>query len=136
MTQPRAKPLPRPSPLTQPFWDACKRGELLVQQCKDCQGLTFIPQHACSKCLSPNLTWVQSAGKGKVYSHTTVWRPQMPAFEVPYVVAIIDMDEGYRMMTNIIDCDPAQVRVGMPVQVAFRKASEEITLPYFRLRVD
>ena len=127
-------PLPRPTPVSQPYWDGCRRGELLVQKCRDCGGLTFIPQVACMHCLSPELEWVRSSGRGTVYSYTVVWRPQMPAFEVPYVVAIIDIEDGYQMLSNIVDCDPATVHVGMPVEVKFEARSAEITLPYFRPR--
>jgi uncharacterized OB-fold protein len=69
-----------------------------------------------------------------VYSYTVVWRPQTPAFEVPYVIAIVDLDDGYQMLTNIVDTDPSQVHVGMPVEVDFWDASNEIALPYFRPR--
>jgi hypothetical protein len=75
---------------------------------------------------------MQASGKGAVYSYTVVWRPQTPDFEVPYVVAIVDLDEGVQMMTNIVDVDPAEVHVGMRVEVEYRKMSDEITLPYFR----
>lgn len=125
-------PLPKPSGITKPFWEACKRGELTVQKCLACGGLTFIPEPACMHCLSPNLTWIKSSGKGTVYSYTTIWRPQTPAFSPPYVVAIIDLDEGYQMMSNIVDIDHTKVKVGMKVEVKFTPMSEEITLPYFR----
>ena len=129
--QPNTIPLPHPTVVSQPFWDACKRGELTFQRCNDCEGITFIPQPACLHCLSTNMRWEQSAGKGKVYSWTVVWRPQTPAFEIPYVIAIIDMDEGYRMMTNVIGIDPAALEVGQRVAVSFHEMSDEITMPYF-----
>ena len=132
MTSSPQIPLPAPTRLSQPFWDACQREQLLVQQCSDCDGLTFIPQPACKHCLSPRLEWTEVSGKGTVYSYTVVWRPQTPAFPVPYVVAIVDLDEGCQMMTNVVDCDPADVHVGMRVAAHFRRMSDEITLPYFR----
>jgi uncharacterized OB-fold protein len=132
VTSQRSIPLPVPSPFTKPFWEGCRRQELLVQKCQDCGLLTHVPQPACSHCLSPNLGWMQASGKGAVYSYTVVWRPQTPDFEVPYVVAIVDLDEGVQMMTNIVDVDPAEVHVGMRVEVEYRKMSDEITLPYFR----
>ena len=125
-------PLPVPTTVSSPYWEACRRGELTFQRCPDCSGITFIPQPACSSCLSTSMEWEQSAGRGKVYSYTVVWRPQTPAFDIPYVVAIIDLNEGYRMLSNIVDCDPSEVAVGMPVEVTFREMSDEITLPYFR----
>ena len=127
-------PLPHPTALSQPFWDGCRRGELLVQKCRQCGGLTFIPQVACTHCLAEDLEWVRGSGQGSVYSYTVVWRPQMPAFEVPYVVAIIDLEDGYQMLSNVVGCDASEVRVGMPVEVQFQPASDEITLPYFRPR--
>ncbi len=128
------RPLPTPTAISRPFWDGCRMGELLVQKCCDCGRLIFIPQPACYRCLSQNLEWVKGSGRGTVYSYTVVWRPQTPAFEVPYVIAIVDLEDGYQMLTNIVGIDPPQVRVGMPVEVDFWAASEEIVLPYFRPR--
>ena len=125
-------PLPAPTVYSKPYWEGCKRHELLVQKCEDCGKLTFVPQPACMHCLSQKLQWVKGTGRGTVYSYTTIWRPQTPAFEVPYVVAIIDMDDGYQMMSNVVGCEPAKVEVGMRVEVEFRPMSETITLPYFR----
>ncbi len=130
--QPPGIPLPQPTVLSQPHWDGCRRGELLVQRCLDCAGYVFIPQHACTHCLSDRLEWVQSSGRGTVYSYTTVYRPQQPAFATPYVSAIVELDEGWHMLTNLIGLEIAAVRVGMPVEVEFHAASSEITLPYFR----
>ena len=125
-------PLPSPRPLSKPFWDGCRRGELLAQHCRPCGKWTPIPHIACMHCLSADLVWERTSGKGTIYSYTVVWRPQMPAFKVPYIIAIVDVNEGYQMTTNIIDCDHNAVRVGIAVQVRFRRMSAEITLPYFR----
>ncbi len=130
--QPTGIPLPQPTALSQPHWDGCKRGELLVQRCLDCQGYVFIPQQACTHCLSDRLEWVRSSGTGTLYSYTTVYRPQQPSFETPYVSAIIEVEEGWYMLTNLIGLEPEDVRIGMPVEVDFHELSEEITLPYFR----
>lgn len=130
--QPNTIPMPRPSVFSQPFWDACKRGELTFQRCNVCEGIVFIPQPACTHCLSGDLRWERSAGKGAIYSWTVVWRPQTPAFQIPYAIAIIDVDEGYQMMTNIIGVDPATLEVGQRVEVSFHKMNDEITMPYFR----
>ena len=130
--QPNNIPLPIPTAVSQPYWEACKRRELTFQRCADCEGITFLPQPACMHCLSPNLMWEKGQGKGAVYSWTVVWRPQTPAFEIPYAIAIIDMDEGYRMMTNIIGIDPEKLEVGTRVEVEFHDMNDEIALPYFR----
>ena len=94
--------------------------------------LRCVAPAACRVCVSPDLEWVPSAGKGTVYSWTIVWRPQTPAFDVPYAVAIVDVAEGYQMLTNIIGVDPDELRVGMPVRVDFREVDAQLWLPYFR----
>ena len=106
----------------------------MVQRCCGCGAFVHIPEPCCTRCTSFDLEWVRSSGRGTVYSYSVVWRPQQPAFEVPYVVAIVELEEGWKTLTNVIECDPAQVRVGMPVAVTFRRMSEEVTLPYFRPR--
>ena len=125
-------PLPRTTAISRPFWDACRRHQLMVQRCDACGCFIFIPQDFCRHCLSQDLTWVPSSGRGRVYSYTVVWRPQTPAFPVPYVVAIIDMDEGYQMLSNVVGCPTETVFIGMPVEVVFEDASPEISLPKFR----
>jgi uncharacterized OB-fold protein len=114
-----------------PFWDGCARGELLYQRCQDCAQPIFDPAPMCRWCNSTSLVWQPSAGLGAVYSWTVAWRPQSPAFHTPYCPAIIDMDEGYQILSNLIDCDVDDVHVGMGVQVAFQSFGP-MTLPYFR----
>ena len=125
-------PHPHPSPLTQPYWDGCTRGELLFQRCADCGRATHTPAYICAHCTSQALTWETSAGTGAVYSWTTVWRPQIPAFDVPYVAAIVDMDEGWYVLSNLIGCDVDDVEIGMRVQVEFHPIEGGYRLPYFR----
>ena len=128
------RPLPRPTELSEPFWAGCREGVLRVQRCEDCGHLVFVPRPMCPSCQHTELTWVDSAGQGRVYSFTVVHRAPSPSFEVPYVVAIIELEEGWHMLSNIVDCPVDEVRVDMPVQVTFREMSEEITLPYFHPR--
>lgn len=128
--------LPRPRELTAPFWRGCREGELRVQHCRDCRRHVFIPQLACPNCLSRQLDWVVSSGRGQVHSYTIVHRPQRPAFEVPYIAAIIELAEGWYMLSNVIDCDSEGIHTGMPVTVRFRRMSAEITLPLFAPAVD
>ena len=125
-------PLPRPSELSRPHWDGCREGVLRVQRCDACESFVFIPQALCTQCQSDQLRWVESSGRGTVYSFTTVYRPQRPEFEVPYTVAIIELEEGWHMLTNLVECKPGQIRIGLPVEVSFRPMSDEITLPLFR----
>lgn len=124
-------PLPRPTALSKPHWDGCREGVLKVQRCVDCQALTFIPQPLCGQCQSKNMSWVESTGKGKVYSYTIVHRPPRPQFATPYIVAIIELAEGWHMLSNVIECDHEKIHVDMPVEVVFKVQSEEITLPMF-----
>ena len=127
-------PLPRPSQLSRPHWEGCREGALRVQHCRECGAFVFIPQPICTRCQCDSLEWVESSGRGTVYSYTVVHRPQRPAFAVPYVVAIVELEEGWYMLTNLVDVAPEAVRVGLPVEVTFRPMSDEITLPYFRQR--
>ena len=127
-------PLPRPTSLSAPHWDGCRESELRVQQCRDCSAYIFIPQDACTNCLSDQLEWATSSGRGQVYSYTIVHRPQRLEFEVPYAVAIIELEEGWRMLSNLIDVEMDAIEVGMPVEVTYRVMSDEITLPMFRPR--
>lgn len=125
-------PLPRPTELSRPHWDGCREGVLRVQRCSACGAHVFIPQPLCTRCQSGALEWVASAGRGTLYSFTTVHRPPSPAFTVPYVVAIVELDEGFHMLSNLVDCAPEDVRIGMRLEVTFRPVSHEITLPLFR----
>ena len=125
-------PLPRPTTVSAPHWEGCRKGELRVQRCEDCQGYVFIPQAYCTHCFSGKLQWVRSSGRGVIYSCTTIHRPQRQEFEIPYTVAIIELEEGWHMLSNIVDCPHEEIEVGMPVEVFFREMSPEITLPMFR----
>jgi uncharacterized OB-fold protein len=125
--------------LTRPFWDACADGRLLFQQCGACAAPVFIPQELCPRCWSTDLHWRESSGRGRIVTFTVVWRGQTPAFETPYVVAVIRLEEGHEMMTNIVGADPAPdsddggVRIGAPVRVVFEPTEGGIALPCFEL---
>ena len=125
-------PLPRPTPLSKPYWEGCQRGVLRVQRCSDCGEHVFIPEPLCTRCSSQKLEWVDTSGRGTVYSFTVVHRPQRPEFRVPYTVAIVEMEEGWHMLTNLVEVPPEAVRIGMKVEATFEKMSDQITLPYFR----
>ena len=126
-------PLPRPTTLSKPHWEGCQRGELLVQRCSDCGTYIFIPQPTCTACLGGDLEWVTSSGKGVIYSCTTIHRPQRREFDVPYTVAIVELEEGWHMLSNVIDTPYEEIEIGMPVEVSFVKMTDEITLPMFKL---
>jgi hypothetical protein len=125
------RPVPHPSALTRPFWDACADGRLVVQRCAECGRYVFTPQEFCRYCSSTSLRWADSAGFGWVVTYTVVWRPQTPAFTPPYVVAVIELDEGYQMISNVVGDNAQHVAIGDRVRVKFVPASAEITLPCF-----
>jgi uncharacterized OB-fold protein len=124
-------PLPRPSQVSQPFWDGCRSGRLLYQRCLTCGHIVFEPAPLCRWCTGQILQWEQSRGQGNVYSWTIAYRPQTEAFTTPYAPVIVNLDEGFQMLSNIIDCDTSDLAVGMRVQVEFREVGQ-MTLPYFR----
>jgi uncharacterized OB-fold protein len=131
--EPQATALPHavPSVITAPFWDACRRGELLFQRCGHCRAATFPPTDFCRSCQERELGWERSSGRGALYSWTVVHRPVTPAFVTPYAPAIVTLDEGYEMVTNIINTKPRQLRAGLPVRVAFFDVDGGMVLPYF-----
>ena len=128
------KPVPPIDPWTKPYWDAAQVHKLLLQFCPACQSHIFYPRRYCPSCFSEQLEWVESPGKGKVYSFTVVHNNAPSAFlaDMPYIIAVVKLDEGVQMMTNLIGCDPASVYCEMPVRVAFERLTEEITLPKFK----
>lgn len=125
------KPLPVATADTREFWDACGRGELLYQFCRSCDRAQFYPRRHCAACQAGELEWRRSAGLGAVYSHTTVYRAPTPAFkaDVPYVIALVDLDEGFRMMVNILGCAPSAVSIGSRMRIVFRPAGGGVALP-------
>src|SRR4030042_435276 len=128
------KPIPKSDEVSRGFWQGCQRQELLLQKCSDCGRFQFYPRPVCINCMSRNLEWVRSSGAGTVYSFTVVHQNVTPGFvkEVPYVFAVIELAEGVRLSTNIVGCAPADVYIGMPVEVVFEPISPEINLPKFR----
>jgi uncharacterized protein len=127
------RPLPHPTLLSRPFWDACREGRLTAQRCSDCGELRFIPSAFCAKCLSTDYTWQESSGRGRILTLTVVHRAPTPEFETPFVVAVVRLDEGYDMFTNIVGTPPDEVHIGDAVEVEFEQFTPEITLPFFRV---
>jgi uncharacterized OB-fold protein len=128
------KPLPRPTAASMPFWQAAKRHELQIQRCGSCGAHIFYPREVCPECLSSDLKWRQVSGKGTVYSYTIAQQATHPTFadEVPYVIAIVELDEGPHITTNIVGCQPSAMKVGMPVVATFEDVTPEISLVKFR----
>ena len=127
-----AIPVPRPSRLSQPYWEGCAAGELRFQRCRDCGAVVFQPSYVCSNCTSRNLGWEVSEAKGRLYSWTVVWRPQTPAFQVPYAPAIVAMDEGFHLVTAMVGCEPEDLRADLAVTIEFHPVGDGVLLPYAR----
>ena len=126
------KPLPIPTRDTIEYWEGCKRHQLPLQRCQNCGAFRFYPRPMCPNCNSMDYEWVKAIGKGRVYSWTVAVQRFHPALEVPYIIAIVELEEGVRMTSNIIDCKPEELSVGMPVEVIFDDVTEDITLPKFK----
>lgn len=131
--QPYRKPLPELHPEIEPFYKGGLRSELLIKFCSDCKTFIHYPRKVCPECMSSDTVWIRASGKGTVYSYTTTYQNLSPGFreEVPYVLALVDLAEGVRLMTNIIECDPKDVSVGMPVEVTWERA-EDVAIPKFK----
>ena len=128
------KPLPRPAPESRPFWEGAKLRKLMLPRCDACGAFWFPPSERCPHCLSTNFQWRETKGEGRIYSFVVYHRVYHPAFEadVPYVVAIVELDEGPRLLTNIVDA-PEKVRCDARVRVEFVEASADVVLPKFAL---
>ncbi|HEY0941978.1 MAG TPA: Zn-ribbon domain-containing OB-fold protein [Steroidobacter sp.] len=129
-----AKPLPAVHPWSQAFWDGTRRKQLLIQRCCFCKRNVFYPRLYCPHCFAAELEWVPASGRGTVYTYTVVHNNAPSAFaaDVPYVVAVIRLDEGVQMLSNLVDCSAEELCCGLPVEVTFEKLDETFTLPKFR----
>lgn len=127
------RPLPEPTPETKHFWDGAQAGELRLQSCNDCSHTYFPPRPFCPKCGSRAVRIVKASGKAKLYSYVIHHRPA-PGFSPPYAIAVVELAEGPRMMTNIVDCPqtPEALVLDMPLEVTFAKQTDTITLPLFK----
>lgn len=124
---------PTTTPDTKFFWDALKDGKLLIQRCKGCQTLRHPPRPMCPRCNA--LTWdtIEASGKGEVYSFVLPRHPRWPWFDETYVVALVQLEEGVRIVSNLNDVDAAEVTIGMPVE-AYVERFDNVSLPQFRPR--
>lgn len=139
--------LPEPDAFTRPYWDAAADGQLLIRRCGDCGKAHHYPREFCPHCWSEDVTWERASGHATLYTWSVVHRNDLPPFgsRVPYVAAVVDLAEGPRMMTELVDCGEGELRIGMAVEVAFREAGREakgaegrvegVTVPVFRPRV-
>lgn len=117
------------------FWNAIKEKRLVFQRCADCGQWLHPPRPLCPKCKSFNLKWEASSGKGTIYSHVTFEKEAHPLYRVPYEVVLVAMDdENVRFISNMVDTEPGEVHIGMPVEVEFVRINDEWSLPWFRKR--
>lgn len=128
------RPLPETQPWSKSFWEGTKQGKLLIQHCKDCNANIFYPRKVCPECWSKNMDWITASGKAKVYMFSTAYDMVEPKFiaDLPYTLAYVNLEEGIRMMTRIVECDPADIHIDMEVEVIFHKLNDDFYLPYFK----
>ena len=128
------RPLPEPTPETQHFWDGCREGELRLQRCKSCSHTYFPPRDFCPACSAREVEIVKASGKATLDSYIINHRPRPDFGEEPHSIAVVELEEGPRMMTNIVDCPqtPEALELDMPLEVTFERATDEISLPKFR----
>ena len=129
------RPIPKPTPETQEYWDGARRGELRIQRCRSCGNAYFFPRPFCPNCSSMDVEWFTASGKGKLYSYVISHRPAYGFDDfTPYVIAVVQLDEGPRMMTNIIGTEPKpeNLPVDLAVEVTWEQLDDEISIPLFR----
>ena len=128
------KPLPELDGLSAQFYAYCKQSALHFQRCSDCATFRHVPREMCPVCNSFNWEWAPSSGKGTVYTWTVVNRALHPAFAdaTPMAPVVVEMEEGVRLLANMLDCPPEELTIGMPVEIAFEAVTEDVTLPRFR----
>jgi uncharacterized OB-fold protein len=129
------KPMPRPSPESLPFWEGAKAKRLMLPRCNSCGQFWFPPSQRCHHCLAADLEWKAAVGTGRIYSFVVYHRVYHSAFEgeVPYVVAIVELDEGPRLLTNIVDTPPEDVRCDARVRAVFEDMGSGVTIPKFEI---
>ena len=131
------RPLPQPiTPEARPFWDGLKEHKLMLPRCAECGHVFFYPRVLCPRCHSRSIGWIQSSGRGKLYSFEIAYQSISRTFRVkpPYVLAMVELEEGPRMLSNLVNVapDPKVIHCDMPVEVVFHKLTDEVTLPLFQ----
>lgn len=128
------KPLPVLEGLTEEFYGWCRNGELRFQRCTECAAWRHVPREMCPECGSIDWDWQASSGRGKVFTWTVAVRPLHPAFAgaAPYAPVVVELEEGVRLLSEVVDCPPDELRIDMPVEIVFDAVTAEVTLPKFR----
>ncbi len=129
----RPRRMPKPTPETQHFWDGTRASELRLQRCDACANTYFPPRPFCPACASRDVQVVAASGRATLHAYVINQRPG-PGFDAPHSIAVVELEEGPRMMTNIVECDqtPEALTIDMPVEVVYEAIDDEITLPLFR----
>ena len=119
---------------SRPYWEAAAKGQLLIKRCAACGQAHHYPRPFCPNCWSEDVSWEQASGRGTLYTYSTIFRNDLAPFDAwgAYVAAVVELDEGPKVMTNIVECTPEQLSVGMPVEVVFRELTDEFAAPVFR----
>jgi uncharacterized protein len=133
MNEDYRKPLPYIHSETSDYWEGARRHELLARHCRSCGQYHFYPRDFCPSCFSPDVGWIKTSGRGRVYSFTVCHRPARGfEKEVPYNLALIELNKGFRMMSCVVDCPLDEIRTGMTVEVTFDDVTAQVSLPKFR----
>jgi uncharacterized OB-fold protein len=138
MSETNPPPPPRPLPLLQgmtgEFYDWCRKGELRFQRCDACSAWRHVPREICARCGSAAWSWARASGRGRIFTWTVAERAMHPAFaaDAPYAPVVVEMEEGVRLVSQMVDCAPDALAIDMPVEVVFVAATPEVTLPKFR----
>ena len=136
MPEEYSKPLPVPQPESEHYWQQAAAGKLVIQKCQECGEAQFYPRVLCAHCGGQSLEWLECSGRANLFTFAIVHVPPHPGFagEVPYITAIVELEEGVKMPSQVIgiEPDPAEIHIGMPLQVVFEKATDEISLPVFQ----
>jgi len=135
-TEEVTRPAPTVTDDSAPFWEAARDGRLVAQRCAGCGELHHPPRPVCPRCHSLEHDFIELAGTGVVYSFALLHYPQHPAFTYPVVAVLVDLDEGVRVLSNLVDVEPADVRIGLEVEVAFEPTVADMAVPVFRPRDD
>jgi uncharacterized protein len=132
-SRPRAD-LPTIEEESQPFWDAAREGRFLIARCEDCGRAHHYPRPFCPYCWSERVTWEQASGRATLYTFSTVFVNDLPPFNerLPYVAAVVDLEEGPRVITNVVDCEPSDLHIGQDLEVCYREVTDDLTVPVFR----
>ena len=119
---------------TRPFWDAARSGQFLLRRCHACGHVHHYPRPFCPECWSDEIEWVTASGRATLYTWSVVFMNDLPPFadRLPYIAAVVDLEEGPRVMTNLVDCDVADLTIGMALVAQYRALTDEITAPVFR----